>query len=117
MDYMVRFIGHIDERKRPESFPKEVYADMFARVGTEQDLKKAINDYSMLFMTQQCMVVPKEPGGLEDMLKPKYDARIMVPIHMITYIETVTKKISGEIPEINTDGIAMLTDGTKVTVQ
>jgi hypothetical protein len=117
VDYTVRFIGYIDERKRPEGFPHEVYVDAFYRVKDGQELKEAINGQCRVFINQQCMVVPKEPGKLEDMSRVQFDIRMLVPWHMITHLSTITKKIIGEIPEINEAGIPELMDGTKAVIQ
>ena len=117
MDFMIRFVGHIDERKRPENFPQEIYADVYARVQNEQELKTVINEQAKVFMLQNCMVVPKKPGELEDMNKVILDARWLVPLHMITYITTITKRIMGEIPEINEVGAPTLMDGSKIAIQ
>ena len=117
MDYMVRFVGHVDERKRPEGFPREIYSDIFCRVKNEQELKVAINEQSKVYIVQQCMVVPKEPGRMESLAKPEFDTRMLVPLHLITHITTITTKIVGEIPEINLDGAAAFADGTKATIQ
>ena len=117
VDFMVRFVGHIDERRRPENFPREVYSDLLCRVEDDQGLKKAINDMCMVFLTQQCMVVPKVPGTMEDAKKLKPDARMVVPLHMITYIDTITKRLSALTPQIGEGGLPELEDGTKVIIQ
>lgn len=117
MDYLVRFIGHIDERKRPENFPKEVYSDLMVRVQAEKELKDAINQQSMVFITHQCMIVPKNPDAIQDMGKAVRDARMIVPLHMITHITTLTTHILGEIPEANLEGVLQLMDGTKAVIQ
>ncbi len=116
-DYRVRFIGHIDDRKRPEGFPREVYSDIFCRVKNEQELKAAINEQSKVFILQQCMVVPKGDVLVEDMSKVRFDTRMMVMMHMITHIDTITTKIIGEIPEVGEDGTPQMMDGTKVNLQ
>jgi hypothetical protein len=117
MDYLVRFIGHIDEHRRPVDFPKEIYSDLYVRVKDDQELKAAINEQSKTFILQQCMVVPKEPGAIEEMHKARFDTRMMVMLNMLTHIDTITKKITGEIPEVGKDGTPQLMDGTKVDLQ
>jgi hypothetical protein len=116
MDYLVRFIGHIDELKRPENFPKEVYSDLMVRVQDEKELKAQINAQSMVFITHQCMIVPKNPDAIQDMGKALRDTRMIIPLHMITHISTITTRILGEIPEIGLDGFLEQMDGTKATV-
>jgi hypothetical protein len=116
MDYMVRFIGHVDERKRPENFPREIYSDLIVRVRDEKDLKSSINAQSVIFITSQCMIVPKDPDAIQDTSKPVHDTRMIVPLHMLTHISTITTRILGEIPEINLEGYLQMPDGTKAQV-
>ena len=104
-------------RKRPEGFPHEIYVDTFARVEKEVDVVKHINDWSKIFINQQCMIVPKDGIRWEDLQVLSFDTRILVPLHMITFISTETKRIVGEIPGIGEDGMTQLSDGTKVSIQ
>ena len=117
MDFLIRFCGHIDETRRPEGFPAAVYADVFARVGSDKDLRSIINDQCTVFIKQQCMIVPKDPGGLENLKYTTFDSRVLVPLHMITHLTTETKKITGEIPDLDEDGTLQLLDGTKPSIQ
>jgi hypothetical protein len=112
--YFVRFIGHLDETRRPAGFPDEVYADFTWQVENEMELRYNINEMSKVFVGQHCMIVPKEASQIEDPARPKFDSRILVPIHMLTHISTETKKIIGDMPTTGTDGTPQLIDGTKV---
>ena len=104
MDYLVRFIGHINEKSRPDGFPKEVYSDLYVRAGSDAGLRKAINEQSMVFIRDNCMIVPKNPEKIEDAFRPSLDSRMIIPWHMITHLTTVTKPIVGGLPELNRDG-------------
>ncbi len=117
VDFMVRFVGHIVESKRPLNFPKEVYSDMLCRVDDDQGLKKAINDMCLVFLTQQCMIVPKTPGAMEDLKKVKHDSRMVIPLHMVTHIDTITTRLSNLTPMLAENGQPELEDGTKVIIQ
>ena len=116
MDYMVGFIGHISEKSRPDGFPKEVYSDLYVRAGSDAGLRKAINEQSIVFIRDNCMIVPKNPEKIEDAFHPSIDSRMVVPWHMITHLTTVTKTIFGGLPELNrdeNDGPSGFSDGTE----
>jgi hypothetical protein len=117
MDVMIRFVGHVDETRRPENFPHEVYVDLFARVKDDVELRDFINMQCLIFVKQQCMVVPKNPDELLDNTKIHFDGKYLVPWHLITHLTTITRKISGEVPEIGEDGVPKLMDGTKAVIQ
>ena len=114
MYYFVRFIGSIDETRRPAGFPTEVYADFTWQVENEQELRYNINEMSKVFVAQQSMVVPRNPDEVQLTGPPKFDSRILIPIHMITHISTETKRIIGEIPVAGLDGTSQLIDGIKI---
>ena len=116
-DYSIRFIGHMDEMKRPDGFPKEIHFDMFARVNNEEDLREAINEYAKTLIKQQCMIVPADHSEIEDKTKMKFDSKIMVPMSSLVYISTQTKRIDGEIPGVGLAGELQLSDGSKVSLQ
>jgi hypothetical protein len=114
MVYFVRFCGHIDETRRPAGFPKEVYADFTWQVQDEHELRYNINEMSKVFVGQSCMIVPRDPDEIQSAGLPKFDSRILVPLHLITYISTETKRIIGEMPTAGLDGTTQLIDGTRV---
>jgi hypothetical protein len=115
MEYMVRFIGHIDENKRPDDFPKEIYSDVFYEVNDLKSLRDSIKQMYQIFAAQQCMLVPKDQNVIQnDESRFNYDTLMYVPLHMITRITTDSKRLSGEVPTIDENGQAKLKDGTKV---
>jgi hypothetical protein len=116
-DYSIRFIGHIDETRRPIRFPKEIYFDLYVRAENSQALKAAINAQAQVFINENCMIVPKNPSALESFSNPATDSRMIVGWHMITHITTETKRIVGEIPQLSQDNRVLYTDGTKPSIQ
>ena len=114
MYYFVRFIAYIDETRRPAGFPQEVYADFTWQVENEQELRYNINEMSKVFVGQHCVITPKDPNEIQISGLPKFDTRILVPMHMITHISTETKRIIGEMPSAGLDGTPQLIDGTRV---
>lgn len=116
-DWCVRFIGHVDETRRPVGFPREVYSDLYVRADNAAGLKAAINSQAQVFINEGCMIVPKDPGQIEEMVSTAHDSRWIVPFHMITFISTITKRIIGEIPQLDETNKPSLTDGTKLSIQ
>lgn len=117
MDYMVRFVGHIDETRRPDGFPKKVYSDLYVRAGNDAGLRKAINEQSKVFIQDNCMIVPRDPEKIEDASRPSLDSRMIIPWHMIVCLTTVTKIITGELPELNGGGTPQFSDGSEPVIQ
>jgi len=117
-EYMVRFIGSIDVRKRPAGFPSEIYSDIFFQAKNAVELKDNIKAMYKIFASQQCMLVPKDPDAIQnDETRFDYDSLIYVPMHMLTSIRTVTKRLSGDVPTIDEDGTPRMPDGTKAWKQ
>lgn len=97
MRYLVMFIGHIDERKRPEFFPKEVIDIKTFDVRNKEELIMTVNNYSNAYLVKQAMAVKQDPTSIEDTGSLQTD-RMLVPLHMITHITFVVKEIiPGEV--------------------
>lgn len=118
-DWHIRFIGHIDETRRPVDFPKEIYSDLYVRADNPTGLRQAINSQCQVFINEDCMIVPKDPGAIEEFTAQHIpaDSRMLVPFHMLTHITTVTKRIIGEIPQLDENNVPQVSDGSKVRIQ
>jgi hypothetical protein len=117
MKYMVRFTGYLDELKRPKHIPSEVYHDVFFTVENDEELRGYIKQMYTIFVSQHCMIVPKDPNQIQEEGNFIYDNSILVPIHMLTYIGTKTRQVVGDIPIIGEDNIARMSDGSKASIQ
>jgi hypothetical protein len=119
MDYLVRFVGHIDETRRPDGFPKAVYSDLYVRADNPSGLKSAINEQAVVYIRDGCMIVPRNPDAIEEFAGASVppDSRMIVPLHMFTHLTTITKRITGEIPQLDADNKPQVTDGSKVVIQ
>jgi hypothetical protein len=99
-DYVVSFLGHIIESLRPENFPKVVQHDVMVRAENLEGLQAAINsETAELYVKRKCFIVPKDPTDVEQIGKVKLDSRILIPIHMVSYIETKTTKLAQDVPD------------------
>ncbi len=117
-DFLVRFIGHIDETRRPDGFPKQIYSDMVCRVNGEAELKDMINGRCQQLIHDQFMIVPKDVTAESSIVKKAVrDDRMMVTMHLITHITTQTKQIVGEVPTVDENGNLSMSDGSKAVIQ
>jgi hypothetical protein len=99
-DYVVSFLGHIIEAFRPEGFPKIVKHDVMVRADGLAGLQNAINsETAELYVKRKCFIVPKDPGAIEEVGSTQIDSRILIPIHMVAFIETSTKKLAQDVPD------------------
>ncbi len=105
MQFMVRFVGHIIEEKRPSGFPKEVFTDITVNTQSRDGLKESVNDFLVLLI-KQCGMVVEKPEAIArrqatgDGLKPDFkdlDNKIFVPYHMMSYLETISKLVSAKV--------------------
>lgn len=84
-DYYIEFEAHIDERKRPEGFPKSVFIkEQYMNVETDEHLKQIFNDRVRVIVSNPGMVIyPDESTPID--AKLNFDQRVYVPWHMITH--------------------------------
>jgi len=93
-DYYVRFTGHIDERKRPEGFPRSVIIDESYSVENEAHLGQVVNERFKSLVQAPGIVVMKDANALVEHGIMTFDKRMYVPWHMITHFDAVIKLIS-----------------------
>ena len=92
--YLVYLIGHIIEAFRPEGFPRSVRHDFLVEADSHEQLNHGINEETgRLFYKQKSFIVPKDPTKMINLQKPDMDTRLIVPAHMISYIETKTQRL------------------------
>lgn len=85
-DYVVTYTFHIDERKRPENFPREVFViDHYTNVQTEVEMAMKFNERFEKLARAPGVVVFLEQNI--DASKLNFKDRKFVPWHMITYTE------------------------------
>lgn len=113
MEYLITFVFHIDERKRPENFPKELRDLVMITSDSKQGLVNAINTESVKYIRMQGVSVRKDPYAAEDPNKLDTE-RMFVPLHMITHFEAEVKTITGEPAVIDSTGLASLPSGKEV---
>jgi hypothetical protein len=112
-DYLVRFLGHVIEIKRPDGFPQVVWFDKIFRVPNRVTLEGEINkEATTIIMRQRGMVVTKNqnPGHVQTGDDVSFENRIFVPMEMLAYVECEVTDITGETPNFE-DGVAFVGQG------
>ncbi len=100
-DYVVSFIGHIAPSLRPHGFPSFVRDDVVCRVDSLDALRKITDTRYFSYIRKGGMFVYINPAKIDDS-KFIPDSQMFVPMHMISYISTVTEKLSSEVPDTGT---------------
>ncbi|SRR6266446_9632311 len=112
-DYVITFTGYIDERKRPENFPRTVQDVIAGPFETPAHLVNFVNERVALYAKNQGMGVTLDKSLMED-LRIVDTNRIWVPMHMITHFTAVYRAVVGEIPQISTSGEVSLPSGKEI---
>ena len=112
-DYLITFNFYIDERKRPENFPRILHDLVLIHADSKQAVVDAVNTESLKYIRMQGVSVRKDPYAPEQ--PDKVDtARMFVPIHMWTHFDADVKTVTGEMPVVDKTGLASFTSGKEV---
>jgi len=86
--YFVDFTAYVNERIRPEGFPKELHIqESYENVESTSHLQMIVNDRFVKLVTSAGLVVLKDPTGIMDTSIITFDRRRFVPWHMLTHME------------------------------
>ncbi len=116
-NFFLRFTGHVNERIRPEGFPKEVYVDYVLQDCPDEQLKSLIQVYLDQFVKQNGMVVNRKQAEMEDQSKLVFNQKMYVPMYMIAFITVGASIIADLLPQEVTDGKVQLGDGKEMPLQ
>jgi hypothetical protein len=94
MQYFVHFIAHINERTRPDGFPREIYVDETYEVENDEHLKHLVNKRFIQLVSSMGLVVMKDYDETIDMNTLSFDKRIFVPWQMVTFFEVAVTYIT-----------------------
>jgi hypothetical protein len=105
-DYLLEWEAHIDERKRPEGFPKSVFIrEQYGNVDDSQ-LKELYNTRVKTIVTNPGIVVFTEDEPI-DATKLNFDQRVYIPWHMITHFHGRVKLVTpAPVPETPLESLA-----------
>jgi len=93
-EYLFEFEAHIDERKRPENFPRTVFVRVtFPNIESDAQLKVFYNDYFTALVRNPGITIYPD-GESIDTSPMRFDQRIFVPLHMITYFHGRVKLLT-----------------------
>jgi hypothetical protein len=95
--YFVDFTGYIDERKRPEGFPKQVHVkDVYDSIESIIHLQAVVNTRFIDLIKAAGLVVLKDEDEPIETGHITFDKRIFVPWHMITHMTLDVKHIPNQ---------------------
>jgi len=106
VDYSVRFIGHVDEDKRPNCFPETVELAVVYHTHNIEELKQFLNQVSEGIRRDgglQCNV--DLPGQLES--DPEFGNGKFVPMHMFTHLSFSVRRLTGEVQNPGDPGVVL----------
>ena len=106
-NYFVRFTAHIDERKRPEGFPHEVYVDQtYENVEGAQQIREIANQRFLQLVSSPGLVVLVSPTETLDQNLVTFDKRVFVPWHMLTHFHMNVNQLVVPPDPISADPIS-----------
>lgn len=116
-DYLVTFVGHINERMRPENFPREVRDLVLVQADSQEALVNEVNKASFQYIRLQGMGVRRNPYDPEVANQLDLD-RMWVPMHMLTHIVPHVRLLTGEVPQVDPKtGMISLPSGSELVKQ
>lgn len=102
MDFLIRFFGYVIPSKRIGTpLPEVVFYDKLVRVMNQEQLDQEINkEAAMIIIRQRGMVVMKNqtPGAIQPGDNESFVGRMFVPMEMLSYIDCMADRITGETP-------------------
>ena len=85
--YYVEFTAFINERIRPEGFPREVKVqETFENIENTAHLQFKVNERFIQLVTSAGLIILKNPTDILDSNIITFDKRWFVPWHMITHM-------------------------------
>jgi hypothetical protein len=116
-DYAIEFEGHIDERKRPEGFPRSVFVrEQYQGIETDQQLKELYNSRFLTIVKQPGFVVYLE-DQIIDGTSLSFDQRVYIPWHMITHFHGNAKLMTPQLENIMPQEVTLSEKEKKLPIQ
>jgi hypothetical protein len=100
--YFIRYIGHVIQQPGIQ-MPFQVFQDFtkeFDKEDGDGGLKQFVNGMAFALLQQGGMAGLKQPNKIQDGTQITYDQRMVVPMHMIAYIDCVVRRIEEQKPAI-----------------
>jgi hypothetical protein len=96
--YFVDFTAYVDERRRPENFPKEVHDKQVFEVESIPHLQYLVNERFIKLVTSAGMVVLKDEDEPLEEGKITFDRRVFVSWGILTHMTVSVRLISDGTP-------------------
>lgn len=95
--YIITYTGYVKE-PRPQNYPKEVTDFIIVTVASTEELIKELTQYMISFVRLQGMLVMRNPDNKKDV------TRRLIPMHMLSNIDSDVVLITGDLSELTLDG-------------
>lgn len=93
-DYLFEFTAHIDESRRPENFPHQVYVrEQYNGLQSDEDVKDLYNKRVKSMILNPGLIVFMNDGEVIETTLT-FDQRVFIPWHMITFFHGRVKLIT-----------------------
>jgi len=112
-DYVIVFTAYLDERKRPEGFPRKVKEVLTARFDRLPDLVDFVNKRHQMYIQSKGMGATLDKVDL-DRLGITETERVWIPERMIAFTTVVIKNMTGEVPQVDPEGIISMPSGKEI---
>lgn len=97
-DYLLEFEAHIVEDKRPEGFPHSVFVrQQYTHIDTDEQLKEIYNRLFLQMISNPGITIYPENQTI-DASRIRFDQRVFVPWHMISYFHGDAKLVTPPPP-------------------
>ena len=113
MEYIVTFIGYLNDLFRPVNLPKQVSDYVIVTANSPEELADKVARFFEHFRQMGGMMVRRNSHKPIDPKKIDVN-RLLIPLGMFSFIESLVLPLSGEMPEINSDGEPVVPSGKKV---
>lgn len=100
-DYVVRFKSTLVPFLKPVDWPDEIVSEVYIRAKDFTELRDTVNKNMLIFVKQGGTTFMKESKKPFEENTQTLDLRIFVPFHMIQFIETETKRMVTDVPDID----------------
>lgn len=105
-DYLLEFEAHIVEDKRPEGFPRSVFVrQQYTNIEGDEQLRDLYNGlFTQMVKNPGITIYPD--NQIIDASRIRFDQRVFVPWHMISYFQGDAKLITIAPPKVPLESLA-----------
>jgi hypothetical protein len=104
MDYSVKFIGHVNPKRRPDGWPETIENQSVYRSESVLGVMEYLGAVGTKIKREEGLWSTTELPGHEK-TDTVFGTGVFVPIHMFTHISFAVRSLVGEVPDVNDIGV------------